>query len=78
MSLKSQIISRLETIKDQETLKEINDWLDAFLAADTKETFESGEIKAVQEGYEQYLSGNTFSQEEATKQFEKWLAGKEK
>ncbi|MGY6744342.1 MAG: hypothetical protein ACXIUQ_16500 [Cecembia sp.] len=78
MSLKSKIISRLDTIQDQETLKEIHDWLDAFLEADTKETFESGEIKAVKEGYEQYLSGKTVSQKEASKAFEEWLAGKEK
>ncbi|EIM74524.1 hypothetical protein A3SI_16070 [Nitritalea halalkaliphila LW7] len=78
MNIKSKIISRLETIQDQETLQEIHDWLDAFLEADTKETFESGEIKAVQEGYKQYLSGNTVSQKEASKVFEEWLAGKEK
>lgn len=78
MNIKSKILSRLDTIQDQETLKEIHDWLDAFMEADTKETFESGEIKAVQEGYEQYLSGNTISQKEASKQFEKWLAEKEK
>ncbi|EKB47819.1 hypothetical protein [Cecembia lonarensis] len=78
MSLKSKIISRLDTIQDQETLKEIHDWLDAFLEADTKETFESGEIKAVQEGYEQYLSGSTVSQKEASKVFEEWLSRKER
>jgi len=78
MSLKSEILARLETIQDQETLKEIHEWLDAFLEADTKETFESGEIKAVQEGYEQYLSGNTVSQKEASKVFEEWLSRKER
>jgi hypothetical protein len=78
MSLKSKILSRLDSIQDQETLKEIHDWLDAFLEADTKETFERGEIKAVQEGYEQYLAGQTISQKEASKQFEKWLEEKEK
>ena len=78
MPLKSRILSRLDTIQDQETLKEIHDWLDAFLEADIKGTFESGEIKAVQEGYEQYLSVNTISQKEASNQFEKWLAEKEK
>ncbi|RZS98797.1 hypothetical protein [Cecembia calidifontis] len=73
MSLKSKIISHLDTIQDQETLKQIHNWLDAFLEADTKETFESGEIKAIQEGYEQYFSGSMVSPKEASKVFEEWF-----
>ncbi len=70
MTLKSKILARLDAIQDQETLKEIYDWLEAFLEADDTETFESGEIHAVQEGYEQYLAGKTISHEEASKIFD--------
>jgi hypothetical protein len=77
MNIKSKILARIETIQDKESLKEIHDWLDAFLEADTKETLESDEIQVVKEGFEQFLSGNSIFQKEATKQFERWLAQKE-
>lgn len=58
MNIKSQILALLETIQDQETLNEIHDWLNAFLEADTKETFESGEIQAVQEALPSHIQHN--------------------
>ncbi len=78
MSLRSQIIARLDSIQDEATLKEIDSWLKAFLEADELETFDAHEIQAIQEGYEQYLSGSIISHGEAAKRFEQWLAEKEK
>jgi hypothetical protein len=78
MQLKSRILSLLNSIKDEATLKQIHDWLEAFSAAKNKDTFESGEIQAVKEGYKQYLAGNTISHKEASNRFEKWLTQKEK
>jgi hypothetical protein len=77
MILKSKIIARLDKIKDEATLKEIDSWLDSFLEADETETFDNREILGVQEGYEQYLAGNLISQNEATNRFKQWLAEKE-
>ncbi len=78
MKLKSKIINKLNSIDDEKTLKEIYDSLEAYIEADNKETFESGEIQAVQEGYEQYLTGITISQEEASDRFDQWLEQKGK
>lgn len=76
MQLKTKLLDRLNSIDDEKTLKEIYDWLEAFMDTDTKETFENGEIQAVKEGYKQYLASNTISQEEASMRFDQWLVEK--
>jgi len=78
MTLKSKIISRLNTIEDENVLKAINDWLEAFVATENKDVFEISEINAITEGYEQYLTGKTIPHKEASERFNQWLAKKGK
>ena len=78
MQLKAKILVKLNSIDDEKKLKEIYDWLEAFMDIGTRENFESGEIQAVKEGYEQYLAGNTISEEEASIRFDQWLTEKGK
>lgn len=73
MTIKTKIIRKLNAIEDEDSLKEIHDWLEAFIQADPHESFNTGEVNAVQEGYAQYLAGKTISHSEASKQFDEWL-----
>ena len=72
MQLKAKLLHKLSAIDDEATLKEIYDWLEAYLVADSNTTFESVEIQAVTEGYQQYLSGNTISHKQAAIRFDQW------
>ncbi|MCC5931419.1 MAG: hypothetical protein JJU28_19380 [Cyclobacteriaceae bacterium] len=77
MTMKSQILARIDSIKDENTLREIHEWLEAFLASES-DTFEPDEINSVMEGYQAYKAGKTLSHEEASERFEKWLGEKGK
>ncbi|MFD2035578.1 hypothetical protein ACFSKL_12315 [Belliella marina] len=78
MTIKAKIIEKIEHIDDEELLNEIYSWVENIEGTGWNHSFEKAEILAVQEGYEQYLAGKTFSQKEASEQFEKWLSQKEK
>ena len=76
MTVKKQIIKKIENINNAQQLKDLNLLINAFSENYEKDTFSSDELNALREGYTQYLSGKTISHEEAKQEFNKWAVGK--
>ncbi|MCM4161372.1 hypothetical protein FHG64_14985 [Antarcticibacterium flavum] len=74
MKLKDRIIQKIENLRDEESLLQLERWLDAISAVD--ETFSREEINSVMEGYSQYENSELMDQEEVNRSFEEWSRGK--
>ena len=74
MKLKERIILKIEKLRDEEALVQLEKWLDAF--SEVGEKFSREEVNSVMEGYSQYEKGELLSQEDVNLSFEKWSKGK--
>jgi len=70
MKIKERIIHKIENLRDEDALVELEKWLDAFSEVDEK--FSREEVNSVMEGYSQYEKGELLSQEDVNRSFEKW------
>ena len=76
MATKQQIINKINQIEDAELLDELDRWISSLLETTVGEKFSEEEINAIREGYEQYQTGETLSQQEANKLLNEWLKDK--
>lgn len=74
MTLKEKVIQKIEKIEDPELLADLGQWISQ--EAESQTNFSARELMELKEGLEQYQAGNIFTQQEAQKQFQKWLEGK--
>ena len=74
MKLRERIIYKIENLRDENALVQLEKWLDAFTEIDEK--FSREEVNSVMEGYSQYKRGELLSQEDVHRSFEKWKEGK--
>lgn len=70
MNIKERIIKKIEILEDTETLKQLENFLNAF--SELEKEFRKEEIYAVHEGYSQFKSGNLIGEEEVNRHFKKW------
>ena len=70
MKLKDRIIQKIENLRDEESLLQLERWLDAISSVD--ETFSKEEVNSVMEGYSQYENSELLDQEEVNRSFEEW------
>jgi hypothetical protein len=73
MNTKQEIINKINRIDDPELLHELDKWISSMVEATTGEEFSKDEIAAVQEGYEQYKTGDIVNREKANRFFNEWL-----
>jgi hypothetical protein len=78
MDIKNKLISKIETIHNDEIVEEIYEWVEALLAESTERKFSEDEINSVAEGYQEYNSGKLYTEVEAQKLFKEWLSSKGK
>ena len=76
MSTKEKLIEKIASIDDPKVLEEIDRWITSIVDVASAEKYTEKELNAVREGYSQYKSGDTFTQEEANRVFDKWLKEK--
>jgi len=76
MSTKEKLIEKISSIDDPKILEEIDQWITSFVEVASAEKYTEKELNAVREGYNQYKLGDTFTQEEANRIFDKWLKEK--
>lgn len=76
MSTKEILIEKISSIDDPIILKELDQWITSIVEVASAEKYSSKELNAVREGYNQYKSGETFTQDEANRVFDKWLREK--
>lgn len=76
MGTKQDIIDKIKRIDDPGLLKDLDKWITSLLEASVSDEYSKEEISAVREGYNQYKAGETVSQDEANKIFNKWLKEK--
>ena len=74
MKIKERIIRKIESMRDENDLIQLEKWLDTLSKVD--ENFSREEVDSVMEGYSQYRRGEVLSQEEVNRSFEKWKEGK--
>lgn len=73
MNTKEKLIKRISSIDDPKVLVEIDRWITSIVDVVSEEKYTEKELNAVREGYNQYTSGDMFTQEEAKKVFDEWL-----
>lgn len=76
MSTKEKLIEKITSIDDPKVLEDIYRWVSSIVTVASAEKFTEKELNAVREGYDQYKSRDTFTQEEANKVFDEWLKEK--
>jgi len=76
MSTKEKLIQKISSIDDPKILKEIDQWITSIVEVASAEKYTEKELDTIREGYNQYISGDTFTQEEANRIFDKWLKEK--
>jgi hypothetical protein len=76
MRTKEILIEKILSIDDPKILEEINQWINSFVEVASAEKYTGKELNAVREGYNQYKLGDTFTQQEANRIFDKWLKEK--
>jgi len=74
MKLRERIIYKIENLRDENALVQLEKWLDAFTMVD--EEFSGEEVNSVMDGYSQYKNGELLSEEDVNLSFEKWKEGK--
>ena len=74
MNLKDRIIQKIENLRDEESLLQLERWLDAI--SSVEEIFSKEEVNSVIEGYSQYENSELLDQEEVNRSFEEWSRGK--
>jgi len=76
MTVKQKIIDRVNSIEDENILKEIFSLISAEKDFETAYKFSSTEIQQVSEGIEDADNGRYYSQDESEKLIAKWLQEK--
>ena len=76
MSSKEKLIKKIESIDDPKILEEIDRRVTSIVEEASAEKNTGKELNAVREGYSQYKAGDMFTQQEASKIFDKWLKEK--
>jgi len=76
MSKKEKLIEKIASIDDPEILEELDRWITSVVEVASAERYTEKELHTVREGYNQYKSGDTFSQKEANRVFDEWLKDK--
>jgi len=76
MTTKQKLIEKIASIDDPKVIEEIDRWITSIVEVASAENYTEKELNAVREGYSQYKSGDTFTQEEANKVFDEWLKEK--
>ena len=74
MKLRERIIHKIESMRDENDLIQLEKWLNAL--SEMEEEFSQEEVDSVMEGYSQYKRGELLSQEDVHRSFEKWKEGK--
>jgi len=74
MKLKERIIRKIENMRDENALVQLEKWIDAI--SEVEREFSQEEVDSVMEGYSQYKRGELLSQEDVHRSFEKWKEGK--
>lgn len=76
MSTKEKLIEKIASIDDPKILEEIDRWITSIVEVASAEKYTEKELNTVREGFNQYKLGDTFTQEEANRIFDKWVKEK--
>lgn len=76
MKRKEELIRKIKRIDDPGLIDELDRWISSLIELRATDTFSKKEISSVSEGYKQYLAGETVTQSEAERLFDKWLKEK--
>jgi len=76
MNTKEKLIKKIASIDDPMILEEIDRWITTIVDISSDQIYTTKELNTVKEGYNQYKSGDTFTQQEANKIFDEWLKEK--